>query len=170
MKIDLDGIGQRILALPVPARNYGSMLGGKSGVLFLAESPLIIREGDYENLKQTIQRFDLEKRKVEKFLDEANAFAVSFDGEKLLYRKGEQWAIAGTTEPPSGEGKPKPGEGPLKLDGMQLRVEPLALWKQMFHEAWRIQRDFFYDPRHHGLDLAKAEEKYDAVPVGARLA
>jgi tricorn protease len=146
VKIDLDGIGQRILALPVPARNYGSMLGGKSGVLFLAEAPLIIREGDYENLKQTIQRFDLEKRKVEKFLDEANAFAVSFDGEKLLYRKGEQWAIAGTTEPPSGEGKPKPGEGPLKLDGMQLRVEPLPLWKQMFHEAWRIQRDFFYDP------------------------
>jgi len=166
VKIDLDAIGQRILALPVPARNYVSMLGGKSGVLFLAEAPLIIRESEQSDLKMTVQRFDLGKRKAEKFLDEANTLAVSFDGEKLLYRKGEQWAIAGSSEPPSAGGPPKPGEGPLKLDGMQLRVEPLALWKQMFHEAWRIQRDFFYDPHHHGLDLAKAEEKYDAYLSG----
>src|SRR5262245_13896893 len=160
VKIDADGIGQRILALPVPARNYVNMLGGKSGVLFLAEAPIVIREGDFENLKLTIQQFDLDKRKVVKFLDEVNDYAVSFDGEKLLYRKGEQWAVAGTAEPPAPGAAPKPGEGPLKLEGMQLRVEPQALWKQMFHEAWRIQRDFFYDPHHHGLDLAKAEEKY----------
>ena len=161
VKIDPDGIGQRILALPVPARNYVNMVPGKSGVVFLAEAPLVVREHDFENLKLIVQRFDLSKRKVEKFLDEANDFAVSFDGEKMLYRKEEQWTLVGTAEPPSGDGKPKPGEGPLKLDGMQLRVEPLALWKQMFHEAWRIQRDFFYDPRHHGLNLEKVETKYE---------
>jgi tricorn protease len=166
VKIDPEGIGQRILALPVPARNYADMHPGKSGVVFLSEAPLIVRESDFENLKLTIQRFDLAKRKVEKFLDEANDFAISFDGEKILYRKGDQWAIAGTAEPPSGDGKPKPGEGPLKLDGMQLRVEPQALWRQMFHEAWRIQRDFFYDPRHHGLDLAKVEKKYEPYLAG----
>jgi tricorn protease len=161
VKVDADGIGQRILALPVPAHNYVSLLAGKTGVLFLAEAPLVIREGDFENLKQTIQKFDLSKRKVEKFLDDVNDFAVSFDGEKILYRKKDQWTIAGTAEPPVPEAKPKPGEGPLKLDSMELRIEPVALWKQMFHEAWRIQRDFFYDPRHHGLDLAKVEKKYD---------
>jgi len=161
VKIDPDGIGQRILALPVPARHYVNMLPGKTGVVFLAEAPLVVREGDSENLKVTLHRFDLRKRKVEKFLEEANDFAVSFDGEKMLYRKEAQWTIVGTAEPPSGDGKPKPGEGPLKLDGMQLRVEPPALWKQMFHEAWRIQRDFFYDPRHHGLNLEKVETKYE---------
>ena len=166
VKIDADGIGQRILALPVPARNYVNMLRGKTGVLFLAEAPLVVRETDFENLKLTVQKFDLSKRKVEKFLDEANDFVVSFDGEKILYRKTDQWTIVGTTEPPSGDSKPKPGEGPLKLDGMELRVEPPVLWKQMFHEAWRIQRDFFYDPRHHGLDLAKVEQKYEPYLAG----
>jgi tricorn protease len=161
VKIDPDGIGQRILALPVPGRHYVNMLPGKTGVVFLAEAPLVVREGDSENLKVTVHRFDLRKRKVEKFLEEANDFAVSFDGEKMLYRKEAQWTIVGTAEPPSGDGKPKPGEGPLKLDGMQVRVEPPALWKQMFHEAWRIQRDFFYDPRHHGLNLEKVETKYE---------
>ncbi len=166
VKIDAEGIGQRILALPIPARNYLNMRAGKTGVLFLAEAPLVVRESDFENLKVTVQKFDLSKRKVEKFLDEANDFAVSFDGEKMLYRKGEQWAIAGTTEPPTPDAKPKPGEGPLKLEGMELRVEPARLWTQMFHEAWRIQRDFFYDPRHHGLDLAKVEKRYEPYLAG----
>ena len=166
MKIDAEGIGQRILALPVPARNYENMLAGETGVLFLAEAPLVVRESDSQNLKVTLQRFDLSKRKVEKFLDEANDFTVSFDGKKILYRKGEQWAIAGTAEPPTPDGKPKPGEGTLKLDDMEVRVEPAPLWKQMFHEAWRIQRDFFYDPRHHGMDLAKIEKKYEPYLPG----
>ena len=166
VKVDADGIGQRILALPVPARNYVSMLPGKTGVLFLAEAPLVVRESDFENLKITVQRFDLSKRKVEKFLDDVNDFAVSFDGEKILYRKTDQWTIAGTAEPPAADAKPKPGEGPLKLEGMQLRIEPMPLWRQMFHEAWRIQRDFFYDPRHHGLDLPKIEKKYEPYLAG----
>ena len=166
VKVDADGIGQRILALPVPARNYVNMLPGKTGVLFLAEAPLVVRESDFDNLKVTVQRFDLSKRKVEKFLDDVNDVAVSSDGEKILYRKTDQWTIAGTAEPPAADAKPKPGEGPLKLEGMQLRIEPMPLWKQMFHEAWRIQRDFFYDPRHHGLDLAKIEKKYEPYLAG----
>jgi tricorn protease len=165
VKVDADGIGQRILALPLPARNYISMIAAKSGVLFLGEAALVIRESEYDNLKVTVQRFDLGKRKVEKFLDDINDFAVSADGEKILYRKGETWTIAGTAEPPA-DGKPKPGEGPLKLDGMELRVDPPAMWRQMFHEAWRIQRDFFYDPHHHGLDLAKVEKKYEPYLAG----
>jgi tricorn protease len=166
VKIDADGIGQRVLALPIPARNYVSMLGGKTGVLFLGEAPIVVRENDAPNLKVIVQKFDLSKRKVEKFLDEANDYAVSFDGEKILYRKGEQWTVAGTAEPPGADAKPKPGEGPLKLDGMELRVEPALMWKQMYHEVWRIQRDFFYDPGHHGLDLAKVEKKYEPYLAG----
>jgi tricorn protease len=166
VKIDPDGIGQRILALPIPARNYVKMVTGKTGILYLAEAPLVIRESDFENLKVTVQKFDLSKRKVEKFLDDTNDFAVSFDGEKVLYRKTDEWTIAGTSEPPVAGAKPKPGEGVLKLETMELRVEPLPLWRQMFHEAWRIQRDFFYDPRHHGLDLAKVEKKYEPYLAG----
>ena len=75
VKIDLDGIGQRILSLPIPPRNYLAMLSGKSGVLFLAEGPAVITEDDFPNLKQTLHKFDLSKRKTDKFLDEVNAVA-----------------------------------------------------------------------------------------------
>jgi tricorn protease len=159
VRIDLDGIGQRILALPIPAKNYVAMTPGATGILFLAEGPSVIRESDGD-VKTTLQKFDLSKRKVDKFLDEVNDYALSADGSKILYRKGEQFTIASTTEPPSGGGTPKPGEGPLKLDAMQVYLEPRAMWKQQYHEAWRIERDFLYDPNHHGLDLAKAEKKY----------
>jgi tricorn protease len=163
VRIDMEAIGQRILALPIPARNYVNMLGGKTGILFLSEAPPVITEEDQENLKQIIHKFDLKKRKVDKFLDDVNDFTVSANGEKLLYRKDENWALTGTGEPPSATPpeKPKPGEGPLKLDTMEVYVQPREMWNQIYRETWRIQRDFFYDPNHHGLDLAKAQKKYE---------
>jgi tricorn protease len=163
VKIDFEGISQRILALPIPARNYLNMLSGKSGILFLSEGPMVVGE---EPPAATIQKFDLSKRKVDKFLEEVNDFAVSFDGEKILYRKGDAWATAATDEPPGGGGPPKPGFGPLKLDGWEVYVEPKPMWKQIYNETWRIERDFFYDPHYHGLDLDKAKKKYEPYLEG----
>ncbi len=160
VKIDVDGIGQRILSLPIPGKNYINMLSGKSGILFLSEAPLVITEDDQPNLNQTIQKFDLSKRKVDKFMDEVNDFAISFDGEKILYRKGDAWATASSDDGPGAGAPPKPGFGPLKLDGWEVYVEPRAMWKQIYNETWRIERDFFYDPHYHGLDLDKAKKKY----------
>ena len=109
----------------------------------------------------TIQKFDLSKRKVDKLMDEVNDFTVSFDGEKILYRKGDSWSTASVDDgPAAGGAPPKPGFGPLKLDGWEVYVEPRAMWKQIYNETWRIERDFFYDPHYHGLDLDKAKKKY----------
>jgi tricorn protease len=166
VKIDLDGISQRILSLPIPGKNYAALLSGKSGILFLSEAPAVLGEEDQGNVTATIQKFDLNKRKVDKFMDEINDFTLSFDGEKILYRKGDAWATASTEEPPSAGGPPKPGLGPLKLDGWQVYVEPRAMWKQIYNETWRIERDFFYDPHYHGLDLAKVKKKYEPYVDG----
>ena len=54
----------------------------------------------------------------------------------------------------------EPGKGVLKTGAMEVYVEPLVEWKQMYHEVWRIERDFFYDAGHHGLDLGTAEKRY----------
>ncbi len=160
VKLDLDGFGQRILALPIPARNYLSLRAGKSGVLFLGEGPLVLRVND-DNPSLTISKFELSKRKADKFIEEANGFDLSFDGSKLIYHKDKDFIVAGTDEPPSAGGKPKPGEGPLKLDAMQVYIEPRAMWRQMFHETWRIERDFLYDKNAHGLNLEKAAHLYE---------
>ena len=101
-----------------------------------------------------VQRFDLKTRKTEKLLEGVRAFALSDNGEKMLYRQDEKWFIAAADKPP------KPGEGQLKTADMEVYVDPRAEWKQMYHEIWRIERDFFYDPHFHGLDLKTAEEAY----------
>ena len=151
--IDLDNIGQRILALPIPPKNYVGMVPGKSGVLYLLEGS----EGLAALLgggAVTLQKFELEKRKIDKVLDAITAFEISANGEKMLYQQGPGWFIAATSAPV------QPGQGMLKLDEMEMRVDPRAEWNQMYNEVWRIQRDFIYDPGLHGLNLKGAEEKY----------
>ena len=55
----------------------------------------------------------------------------------------------------------RPRQGALKTAGIEVRVDPVQEWKQMYHEAWRIERDWFYDRNIHGLDLKAAEKKYE---------
>ena len=150
--IDLVGIGQRIVALPIKPANYVSLDTGKAGVLFLSEIPDVPRLEPQTPV--TVSKFDLTTRKTEPFLSGINGFTVSANGEKLLYKLGPAWFIAATAT------APKPGEGALKLEAMEVYVDPRAEWSQMYHEVWRIQRDFFYDPGYHGLDLTAAEKKY----------
>jgi len=151
--IDPDGIGQRIVALPIKAANYVSLDTGKAGTLFLSE---IVDVPRFEERSPavTVSKFDLTTRKTEPFLSGINGFAVSANGEKVLYHQGPGWFIAKT------DAAPKPGDGALKLDEMEVYVDPRAEWNQMYHEVWRIERDFLYDPHHHGLDLNAAEKKY----------
>jgi tricorn protease len=150
--IDLDGIGQRIVSLPIKAANYSGLTPGKPGILYLIEGPLLPSISGPPAF--TISKFDVTTRKTEPFLGGVSGGAFSANGEKVLYRQGESWFIAATAA------APKPGEGALKLDEMEVYVDPRAEWNQMYHEVWRIQRDFLYDPHWHGLDLAAAEKKY----------
>jgi tricorn protease len=149
--IDFDNISQRILALPIPARNFVGLVAGKPNALYIAE---LLPPGPGVT-GATLHKFDLEKRKLDKVFDNIGGFELSANGEKMLYRQGTNWFIASTAQPP------KPGEGRLKTDEMEVYVDPRAEWNQMYREAWRIERDFFYDPNHHGLDLQETAKKYE---------
>jgi tricorn protease len=153
VRIDLDNIDQRVLALPIPGRDYVGLAAGKTGILFLTE---INRNSNVEGPPPTaVYKFDLKTRKTEKFVDNIRGnFAVSFNGEKALFRQGNNWIVAGTAA------APKPGEGALKLDAMEVRVDPREEWRQMYREVWRLERDFFYDPNLHGVNMAAASKKY----------
>jgi len=156
VEVDFDNISQRILALPIPARDYAGLVAGKANMLFLVERandrPMNAAPGP---VGATLHKFDLEKRKLDKVLDGVNAFYLSFNSEKMLYRQGQDWFIASVSKPV------KPGEGKLKTAEMEVFVDPREEWKQMYRETWRIERDFFYDPNHHGLDLEATAKKYE---------
>jgi len=152
--IDFDNIGQRILALPIPAQNYLGLVTGKEGNLFLLEGAPILLSASEGPTILTLHKFDLSKRKTDKVLEGINAFTLSANGEKMLYLQGENWFIAPVADDPTAEAKT------LALEDLEVYVEPRLEWNQMYHEVWRIQRDFLYDPGFHGLDLSAAEKKY----------
>jgi tricorn protease len=152
--IDFDGISQRILALPIPTRSYIATFAGKAGEFFLVALPSGQDLLDDGPPALELIKFDLSKRKTETLISGASALDLSFNGEKFLYQQGDDWFIAATAAPA------KPGEGKLKMENMEVWTEPRAEWNQMFHEIWRIERDFFYDPHWHGVNLAALEKEY----------
>lgn len=160
--IDFDGIRERIVALPIHPANYAQLDPGKTGILFLSELPDVGRLSDPQ--LTNVSKFDLSTRKTEPYVSGVSLFAVSANGEKALFRQGpapsNTWVIASTAS------APKPGEGALNVAEMEVYADPRAEWQQMYHEVWRIQRDFFYDPNHHGLNLPEAEKKYSAYLPG----
>ena len=159
VKIDLDGIGNRILSLPIPPRNYGGLVAGKTGVLYLLEGAPFGRSSDDGGGPgiRGVWRFTLEKRKTEQVLSELDAFLVSADASKALLASHHSFTIMPTDDF-------KPGGGPdgktLNLGNMTANIDPRAEWRQIYHETWRIQRDFLYDPNTHGLSIPKVEAKY----------
>ena len=182
VKVDFEKISQRILALPIPARNYTELKPGKEGVLFLAEEPLIEPSDGPSTL--TVERFALKTRKTDKVIDNVLAFYISANGEKMLYRlpgpsqtgggttPAQSWSIAPVPPEPAPGATPAPATGTpagaksLNLAAMEVRIDPPLEWKQIYHEAFRIERDFFYDPSFHGLDLKATEKKYELYLAG----
>ena len=96
------------------------------------------------------------KRKDDVVIPEADGFALTGDGKKLLYRSGPQgWYLTAAATA-------KPGDGRLNLANADIRIEPRAEWAQMLDEAWRINRDYFYATNYHGADWKAEKAKYAA--------
>ncbi|HEX4066638.1 MAG TPA: PDZ domain-containing protein [Acidobacteriaceae bacterium] len=165
VKVDFDGIDQRILALPIPARNYVDLQAGKEGVLYLAEGAPVGNPSHEDGPPiHALWRFALDKRETTQVLSEIDADTISANGERILYKKGDSWLIAAADTVKTDPGKP------LNLGNLQAHIDPRAEYRQMYNETWRIERDFFYDPNHHGLDLNKASARYEPylAGIGAR--
>jgi tricorn protease len=174
VKIDLEHLEDRAVALPLPPAPYTSLTAGKEGTLYLLEGG-----GRFQgNTGQTLTRFELKTKKSEKLAEHVAGFDLSFDGNKMLL----EMARGASEGPPAAGGPPpafvivpadtpiKPGEGKLDLSKMEVRVDPRAEWRQMFHEIWQIERSFFYDPHYHGVDTFAEEAKYKPYldQVGSR--
>jgi tricorn protease len=161
--LDLQTILDRTVALPLPARPYSKLATGVGGTLFVLETER--GEALEGPTRGTVSRFTLKDRKPEKVADHVADFTVSADGETLLLQERPETPPGGSPDDgPSGwsvipaNAPGKPGEGKLSFAGREVRSDPRAEWRQMFHEIWRIERAYFYDPHFHGVDTI-AEEK-----------
>lgn len=163
VKIDLANILQRVLAVPMPARRYVGLQVGKAGTLLAIETG---QPGPGQPPGATVHRFDVKQRRADVALSGISIFRMAHNGEKYLARQGQNWRIA-TLRPMAPAGAPpappaaSQGGQPLRTAELEVKMDPRAEWKQMYHDAWRIQREFFYDPALHGLDLPATIKRYE---------
>jgi tricorn protease len=151
--IDLEGIADRILALPVPPGLYSSLLQGHEKQIYFVENPSFPAADGPSAGK--LHRFNLVTRKDSIVMDALNSYTISFDQGKILYTLKDSWFLTKTGD------KIEAGKGELNLEAAQIRIDPPEEWHQMFEDIWRINRDFFYDPGMHGADWKAMKAKYE---------
>ena len=146
--IDFDGLEARGVVLPGGGGRFDHLMAVPGKVIFRWPPRVGARKG-----AAPLSWWDLEKREEKMILDDCGDAELSADGRKLLVKKGEQWGIIGILE---GQKIDKP----LPLGSLETLVDPAAEWHQLFNDAWRIERDFFYDPNMHGVDWPKMRVRY----------
>lgn len=148
--IDFDGLQQRIVALPIPTGIFDGMEAGPEGVIyFLSQQPAI----SGQRPQSKIVKFSLEDQKLDTLVEQADGFDLSMDHKKILIAHAGSFRIADVSAASNGKGQ-------LNLDAMRLKIDPVKEWQQIFDEAWRINRDFFYATNYHGVDWNAMKAKY----------
>ncbi|MEM9680024.1 MAG: PDZ domain-containing protein [Bacteroidota bacterium] len=144
--IDFDGLNRRTLTMPIPARNYRFIIAGPKGHAFIGE-------GIPNTRGLTVKKFNLEKQEAKEFISGAGNVSVTANGKHMLARVNGSWKVMATSGPNGKKGKS------LKPN-LQMKLDRSAEWEQMFEEAWRYERDYFYDPNIHDRNWNTVYKRY----------
>ncbi|PVD52533.1 peptidase S41 [Terrimonas sp.] len=146
--IDFDNIEQRLVILPPSSGNLGNISTVKGKVIYVRYNNTGAPEG-----QPSVKFYDIEKRDEKTILDGAGNYWFSADKQKMLVSRAGAYAVI----------KPEENqkfEKPLRVAEMMMTVDPMQEWKQLFTDAWRLERDYFYDPNMHGIDWNLVKERY----------
>ncbi|MBA3554790.1 MAG: PDZ domain-containing protein, partial [Gemmatimonadales bacterium] len=145
MRVDLDGITTRMVALSIPSAELSSLSAGAPGIVYYLRTT---------DTTKALHCFDVVKREDQTLIPAVADYRLSRDGKKLLYQQAADWFIGPANGPVT------PGEGRVPTDQIEVRIDPRAEWAQIFAEAWQINRDDFYAPTMHGVDWPATRKKY----------
>jgi tricorn protease len=159
VKIDFEGIADRIVPFPVEAGNYADLSAVKGGVVWLTlprtgELGEAIIGAPEEHPKARLVRYDLVKRKRVTAVRELDAYAVSHDGGRLAYCNDAEFKVAASDSDDDDDAVS------VDLDRIRVTVDPSAEWAQMYDEAWRLMRDNFWRADIGGIDWSAMAERY----------
>jgi tricorn protease len=149
VEIDFNDLERRTISMPLSRGNYRLIISGPAGIVFIGEQ----KEGV---TGLVLQKYTLEKREAKEFVSGASRVSVSNDGKKLLARIGSDWKIMNTSAATGSDGKT------VKIS-LKINLDRMEEWKQIFEEAWRYEKDYFYDPGMHGRDWNAVHEKYSPL-------
>ncbi len=151
VEIDLKGFEKRMVILPESAGNYTNVQAVKGKVVY-QKFP---NSGSGEK-ESSVKYFDLEEREIKTIISGVNGFQISADGNKMLVSKNNSMAVIDVKAD-------QKMEKMLNTADMKMTVDPRAEWKQIFRDAWRLERDFFYDEGMHGVDWNEMYDRYSPL-------
>ncbi|HZH98867.1 MAG TPA: PDZ domain-containing protein, partial [Fimbriimonadaceae bacterium] len=152
--VDLEGIEERIITLPMPTAGYGSLRAGPASSFFVISSPPRANATSFGPAQSTLHKWTWSDRKFNTFSTNVGGYAVTADGQKMVLRSGASVSIVPTTAPPA------PGAGVVPMTGLRVKVDPKVEWTRMYEEAWRNQRMLFYAPNMHGMNVPMMMDRY----------
>ena len=145
LKVDLDGLLNRIVHIPVPPGNYNSLSAPEEGNIYY------LAAGNSTENPTMLYKYDLKERE-NKSLFETSSYEISADGKKMLVYTNGSWFVTETGKKPEGS--------PIAVASIKIKINPNDEWYSIFNEAWRVNRDYFYDPGMHGVNWDAMKEKY----------
>ena len=144
VRIDFEGFENRVRAFPVPNANYRRLSATPDGVLYLSGPG-------------RLALYNIEAKAEQPIIEGIQDYDLSADFKRIVFRTREAYGTA-----PVAPGQ-KADAGLLRLEGMTMKVDPKAEWAEMYADAWRTMRDWFYDPNMHGVDWRAVRDKYGAL-------
>jgi len=144
VKIDFDGFENRVRAIPGQPGDYRHLSATPDGVLYISGPG-------------RLSLYNLTAKAEQTIIDGIRNYDLSDDGKQIIFQAGENFGIVAVAP------NQKADAGLLKLDGMTMKIEPKAEWAEEYTDAWRIMRDWFYDPNMHGVDWSGIRAKYGAL-------
>ncbi len=151
LKIDFDNFEARLVVLPPKAGNMGNLRAVSGKVLF-SRYPNS-GSGEYSG---SLKYYDIEEREEQTVIDNVGSYDVSADGKKVLVVQHGKFGVIKLAPE-------QKLDATLPVNEMEATIDPMEEWTQIYHDAWRFQRDFFYDENMHGVDWEAVREQYAAL-------
>jgi tricorn protease len=152
VEIDVEGFEQRVVILPPKPGRYGDLAAAPGKVIY-RRLPRTGAVDEADDNKGSVVYYDLKEREEKTVLSGVEGMEVSADRKNIFVRKDKDYAIVEVKEGQKFDKK-------IETGGFQARVDPVAEWRQIFNDAWRIERDYFYDPNMHGVDWNEMRQRY----------
>jgi tricorn protease len=153
--IDFDGFEQRMDVLNLTAGNYGNLGSVKGKIIYMKYPNTGAAPG-----QGAIKFYDVDKLEEKTILDGADYYLMSANRNKIMVAKSGAYAVLTPNEG-------QKFEKPIRIGEMQTLVDPMQEWKQIFVDAWRFERDYFYDANMHGVDWKQVKDRYLGMMDGA---
>ncbi len=154
-KIDFDGLADRVARVPVPFDNYDGLVAAEGRLLFMKTAPnVMVGEPPSRN---ALQVFTLKDRKTTTLVEGMNGYALSDDGQKVLVRQDGQYNLYDVNA------GGKDSKKTIDTGGMRVNRVPAEEWAEVFREAWRRYRDFFYTENMNGYDWEALRKQYEPL-------